>query len=213
MITYREMTEADKPLLADMIWKMWAGDDIKAKPEVAIHYGYMVLYYELVHSSKAFVADDNGKAVGLLILDIKDGHPIHGDYLMKMLEHTIELCKDPDGNKNQKDWNDLEKEYKGAEHLLEGKNNGAEVALLIMDADHRRQGVGSGIFRHMSRYLHEQGVERFYLHTDQCSNHEFYPEKRKMTELNRRQSKVAIGGLNDIELYIYYDDVINQINL
>ena len=212
MITYREMTEADKPLLADMIWKMWAGDDIKAKPEVAIHYGYMVLYYELVHSSKAFVADDNGKAVGLLILDIKDGHPIHGDYLMKMLEHTIELCKDPDGNKNQKDWNDLEKEYKGAEHLLEGQELGAEVALFINDADHRRKGVGSGMFKYMSTYLHDQGVKRFYLHTDQCSKHEFYTEKRGMIEFNKRKSAVDIGDVHNAELFIMVDDVVNQMH-
>ena len=63
MITYREMTEADKPLLADMIWRKWGGDDIKEKPEVAIHYGYMVLYYELVHSTKAFVAEDRKSVV------------------------------------------------------------------------------------------------------------------------------------------------------
>lgn len=212
MITYREMTEKDMPLLADMIWKKWGGDDIKTKPEVAIHYGYMVLYYELVHSTKAFVADDNGKAVGLCIIDVKDGHPIHDDYLLKMVDHVTALCSDPDGCKNQKDWNDLEKEYKGAEHLLEGQNIGAEVALFINDAEHRRQGVGSGMFKFMSTYLHSQGIEKFYLHTDQCSNHEFYLEKRHMTEFNKRKSMVDIGDIHNAELYIYVDEVINQMH-
>ena len=81
-----------------------------------------------------------------------------------------------------------------------------------MDADHRRQGVGSGIFKHMSTYLHSQGVDKFYLHTDQCSNHEFYPEKRHMWELNRRNSKVDIGDIKNAELYIYADDVVNQMH-
>ena len=212
MITYREMTEADKPLLADMIWKKWAGDDIKAKPNVAIHYGYMVLYYELIHSTKAFVADDDGKCVGICIVDIKDGHSIRHDCLVKMVWHSDWLCKDPDGRKNQKDWNDLEKEYKGAEHLLEGQGIGAEVALFINDADHRRQGVGSGMFKYMSTYLHEHGVDKFYLHTDQCSNHEFYLEKRHMTEFNKRKSNVDIGDVHNAELYIYVDDVVNQMH-
>jgi len=210
MITYREMRESDLPDLADMVWRKWAGDDIKAKPEVAIHYGYMVMYYELAPSTIAFVADDDGKAVGVLILSLKDGHPVNMDYLGRMIEESTALCSDPDGNKNQKDWNDLEKEYKGAEKLLEGQGIGAEVALFINDADHRRQGVGSGMFHYMSDWLHEQGVKKFYLHTDQCSNHEFYLEKRHMTEFNKRESKVDIGDIHNATLYIYVDDVENQ---
>ena len=210
MITYREMKESDIPVLADMIWKMWAGDDIKAKPDVAIHYGYMVLFYELAPSTAAFVADDNGKAVGLLILSIKDGHPVNKDYLNRMVDASMELCKDPDGNKNQKDWNDLEKEYKSAEKMLEGQNIGAEVSLFINDAEHRRQGVGSGMFHYMSDYLHDKGIDKFYLHTDQCSNHEFYLDKRHMYEFNQRASKVDIGDIKNATLYIYVDNVENQ---
>ena len=65
MITYREMREQDIPYLLDMIWKMWAGPKVKQKPRVAIHYAEMVLYYELRKASIAFVADDDGKAVGV----------------------------------------------------------------------------------------------------------------------------------------------------
>ena len=212
MITYREMKKEDEPLLADMIWKKWAGDDIKAKPEVAVHYGYMVLYYEMAPSTITFVADDDGKAVGVLVLTIKDGHPVDMNILGKMIDESIALCKDPDGLKNQNDWNDLEKEYKGAEHLLEGKDIGAEVALFINDADHRRQGVGSGMFNHVAHYLKDKGVKRLYLHTDECSNHEFYPEKRHMKELSRRNSKVDLGDVHNAELYIYYDEVENQLH-
>ena len=102
MITYREMKESDIPALLDMIWKMWASPKVQAKPEVAVHYAEMVLYYELLNSTVAFVADDDGKAAGICVLDIKDGHPRHIEYLQKMIKAVGAMTKDPDGLENLK---------------------------------------------------------------------------------------------------------------
>ena len=210
MITFREMRDDDIPVLADMVWKRWARSDTKKKPEVAVHYGYQFIYYALAFSSVGFVADDDGKPSGLLILDIKDNHPVKIEYLLKMFEHMMAFSSDPEGYKNEQDWLALEKNYKNSEKLLEGKNIGAEVVLFINDENHRRQGVGSRMFHHMADYLHEKGVKDFYLHTDQCSNHEFYLEKRHMQEFNKRSSDVTVGDIENATLYIYVDDVENQ---
>lgn len=211
MISYREMKESDKPALLDMIWKMWAGPKVKQKPEVAIHYAEMVLYYELIHASKAFVADDDGKAVGICVLDIKDGHPMDKECLFKMIDAVAKMASDPDGNDNLAHSTNVNRVFHESEEVLEGKGYGAEVALFINDEDHRGQGIGSGMFRHMSRWLHEQGVEKFYLHTDQCSYHQFYGEHRGMQLLDSRPSNGSLGDIMNVELYIYGDDVVNQV--
>ena len=212
MITYREMKESDIPYLLDMVWKMWAGPKVKAKPRVAIHYAEMVLYYELIHASKAFVADDNGRAVGICVLDIKDGHPINKEFLFRMIDGVVQMSRDPDGNDNLYHSTNVNKVFHESEEVLEGKGYGAEVALFINDDKHRGQGVGSGMFKHMSTWLHEQGVEKFYLHTDQCSYHQFYGEHRGMQLLDARPSKGSIGDIMDVELYIYGDKVVNQMH-
>lgn len=214
MITYREMRESDYPYLADMCWKMWADDTLKKDPANAVYYGYMVLYYELVKHSAAFVSVDDGKPVGLLILDIKDGHPVHMDAVEKLIDASMKLCSTPAGLKNQRDWNDLEVEYKGnGEAIAEKEHFDAEIQLFINDADHRRQGVGSGMFRYMANYLHDHGCKTFYLHTDQCSKHQFYGEKRHMKELNKRKSSVDIGDVHNADLFIYSDTVEHQMDL
>ena len=213
MITIREMRESDYHTCADMMWKRWACDEVKDDPELAINYGYMFLYYSLATASKAFVADEDGKAIGLLILEIKDGHPMKIQYFLQMLEHVAAFCTDPNGYDNVKEWIALEKEYRTADQLVRGKGIDAEIQLFINDENHRRQGIGSEMFRHMAGYLHEKGVEKFYLHSDQCSNHEFYVDKRHMDEFNKRSSTVTVGDVHNADLFIYVDDTVHQMNL
>lgn len=211
MITYREMRGSDIPRLLDMIWKMWAGPKVKEKPEVAIHYAEMVLYYELMNSTVAFVSDDDGKAAGVCVIDIKDGHPMRKDYLMRYIDAVAGMAKDPDGLDNLKHSTNVNKVFKESEEVLEGKGYGAEVALFINDEDHRGQGVGSGMFNYMARYLRDKGVKKFYLHSDECSYHHFYGEHRGMDQLDSRPSNGSIGNIDNVTLYIYADDVEDQI--
>ena len=210
MITYREMKEEDIPYLLDMIWKMWASPKVKRNPYVAIHYAEMVLYYELRSASVAFVADDDGKAVGVCVIDIKDGHPMNKEYLLKYVEAVIMMSKDPDGNDNLYHSNNVNRVFHESEEVLEGKGYGAEVALFINDEDHRGKGVGSGMFNHMARYLYGKGVKKFFLHTDACSYHQFYGEHRGMEQLDSRPSDGSIGAIDNVTLYVYGDDVTNQ---
>ena len=213
MITYREMRESDIPALLDMIWKMWAGPKVKAKPGIAIHYAEMVLYYELIHSTVAFVADDDGKAAGICVLDIKDGHPMNTDYLLKMIDGVVLMSKDPDGLENLKHSTNANRVFNESEEVLEGKNYGAEVALFIMDEHHRGQGIGSGMFNHIAHYLNDHGVKKFYLHSDESSYHLFYRNHRGMDLLDSRPSDGSLGGIDNVTLYIYGDDVADQMHL
>ena len=211
MITYREMRESDIPYLLDMIWKMWAGPKVKQKPEVAIHYAEMVLYYELLNSTVSFVSDDDGKAVGVCVIDIKDGHPMKKDYLFRMIDAVSKMAKDPDGLENLKHSTNVNRVFNDSEEVLEGKGYGAEVALFINDEDHRGQGVGSGMFNYMARYLDKKGVKKFYLHSDECSYHQFYGKHRGMDQIDSRPSDGSLGPIDNVTLYIYADDVKDQI--
>ena len=213
MITYREMRQSDIPALLDMIWKMWASPKVQAKPEVAIHYAEMVLYYELVHSNVAFVADDDGKAAGVCVLDIKGVGPIHSDYLMKMIEACVQMTKDPDGLVNLRHSNNASRVFNDSEEVLEGKGYGAEVTLFILDENHRGQGIGSGMFNHVAHYLNEHGVKKFYLHSDESSYHLFYRNHQGMDLLDSRPSDGSLGAIDNVELYIYADDVKDQMHL
>lgn len=211
MITYREMREEDIPYLLDMIWKMWAGPKVKLKPQVAIHYAEMVLYYELRNSTVAFVSDDDGKAVGVCVIDIKDGHPMHKEYLMKYIDAVVDMTKDPDGFENLKHSTRAQRVFNESEEVLEGKGYGAEVALFINDEEHRGQGVGSGMFNYMARYLAKNGVDKFYLHSDESSYHHFYGVHRGMDLIDSRPSDGSLGAVDNVTLYIYADDVRDQI--
>ncbi len=213
MITYREMRQSDIPALLDMIWKMWASPKVQAKPWVAVHYAEMVLYYELLHSTVAFVADDDGKAAGICVLDIKDEHNFHTDYLMKMIDAVMLMTKDPDGLENLKHSTNANRVFNDSEEVLEGKNYGAEVALFIMDEHHRGQGIGSGMFNHIAHYLSEHGVKKFYLHSDESSYHQFYGEHRGMDQIDRRPSDGSLGAIDNVTLYIYADDVADQMHV
>jgi GNAT superfamily N-acetyltransferase len=121
------------------------------------------------------------------------------------------MAKDPDGNDNLYHSTNVNRVFHESEEVLEGKGYGAEVALFINDEQHRGQGVGSGMFNHMARYLHEKGVKKFYLHTDACSYHQFYGQHRGMKQLDSRPSDGSIGAIDNVTLYIYGDDVVNQI--
>lgn len=211
MITYREMRESDIPYLLDMIWKMWAGPKVKQKPEVAIHYAEMVLYYELLNSTVSFVSDDDGKAVGVCVIDIKDGHPMKKDYLFRMIDAVSKMVKDPDGLENLKHSTNVNRVFNDSEEVLEGKGYGAEVALFINDEDHRGQGIGSGMFNYMARYLDKNGVKKFYLHSDESSYHQFYGVHRGMDQIDSRPSNGSLGPIDNVTLYIYADDVKDQI--
>lgn len=212
MITYREMKESDIPALLSMIWKMWASPAVKAKPGVAVHYAEMVLYYELIHASKAFVSDDDGKAVGICVIDIKDGHPINKDYLFRMIDAVQKMAEDPAGLENLKHSTNVNRVFHESEEVLEGEGYGAEVALFINDEDHRGKGIGSGMFNHMAAYLNEQGVEKFYLHSDESSYHQFYGVHRGMDQIDSRPSDGSLGAIENVTLYIYADDVKDQMN-
>ena len=213
MITYREMKESDIPALLDMIWKMWASPKVQAKPDVAVHYAEMVLYYELLNSSVAFVADDDGKAAGICVLDIKDGHPRHIEYLKKMIKAVGEMSKDPDGLVNLKHSTNANRVFNDSEEVLEGRGYGAEVALFIMDDKHRGQGIGSGMFNLIAHYLNDKGVKKFYLHSDESSYHLFYRHHRDMDLLDSRSSDGSLGAIDNVTLYIYADDVKDQMHL
>ena len=213
MITYREMRQSDIPALLDMIWKMWAGPKVQAKPGVAVHYAEMVLYYELLHSSAAFVADDDGRAAGVCVLDIKSEQNFHAEYLMKMIDAVVLMSKDPDGLENLRHSTNANRVFNDSEEVLEGKNYGAEVALFILDDRHRGQGIGSGMFNHIAHYLNDHGVEKFYLHSDESSYHHFYGEHRGMDLLDSRPSDGSLGAIDNVTLYIYADDVKDQMHL
>lgn|GEM_PF-3275578 len=212
MVTYRELKSSDFPVVADFIWRMWASDEVKAKPEVALDYGYFILYSELLQSSVAFVADDGGRACGILVLNVLDGHPHNSHYLAKMTEHLLRMSEDPDGAVNVAHSLEVMRTFKDSEEVLAGKGIGAEVALFINDADHRGQGVGSGMFKHMAEYLHQRGVKKFFLHTDEYSYHNFYGVHRGMKILDARRSSGSIGDIKGVKLYIYADDVENQLH-
>lgn len=214
MITYREMKESDYPVLVDFIWRKWGSSELKKNPENALYYGYMILYFELAESSAAFVPDEDGKPVGLLILSIRDGHSIDYKMFKRMMDAGAKLSETEAGAKAMRDWLDLEVQYSGVGGpIVEKEGLDAEILLFINDEEHRGKGIGSGMFTYAAKYLHDQGCKTFYLQSEECSDHDYYPTVRNMRELSRRKSHVDIGDVKDTDLFIYCDTVENQMNM
>ena len=56
-------------------------------------------------------------------------------------------------------------------------------------------------------------MEKFFLHTDECSYHQFYGIHRGMELLDTRVAHGgSLGPIENVTLYIYGDDVKNQMN-
>lgn len=135
-----------------------------------------VLHY-LEPSTHGTIAEVDGKFMGLLLARVFDAPVMFPEIRSMLLEQEREMKSQNDENYARA----LEEAYamRALETKLEAKSHindltQAELELFLVSPDARGHGVGGGLWRHTMHMLRNNGVNRYYLHTDSACDVSFY---------------------------------------
>lgn len=135
-----------------------------------------VLHY-LEPSTHGTIAEVDGKLMGLLLARVFDAPVMFPEIRSMLLEQEREMKSQNDENYARA----LEEAYamRALETKLEAKSHindltQAELELFLVSPDARGHGVGGGLWRHTMHMLRNNGVNRYYLHTDSACDVSFY---------------------------------------
>lgn len=135
-----------------------------------------VLHY-LEPSTHGTIAEVDGKFMGLLLARVFDAPVMFPEIRRMLLEQEHEMKSQNDENYARA----LEEAYamRALETKLEAKSHindltQAELELFLVSPDARGHGVGGGLWRHTMHMLRNNGVNRYYLHTDSACDVSFY---------------------------------------
>ncbi|MBF9314762.1 GNAT family N-acetyltransferase [Bifidobacteriaceae bacterium NR002] len=135
-----------------------------------------VLHY-LEPSTHGTIAEVDGKFMGLLLARVFDAPVMFPEVRSMLLEQEREMKSQNDENYARA----LEEAYamRALETKLEAKSHindltQAELELFLVSPDARGHGVGGGLWRHTMHMLRNNGVNRYYLHTDSACDVSFY---------------------------------------
>ena len=135
-----------------------------------------VLHY-LEPSTHGTIAEVDGKFMGLLLARVFDAPVMFPEVRRMLLEQEREMKSQNDENYARA----LEEAYamRALETKLEAKSHindltQAELELFLVSPDARGHGVGGGLWKHTMHMLRNNGVNRYYLHTDSACDVSFY---------------------------------------
>lgn len=135
-----------------------------------------VLHY-LEPSTHGTIAEVDGKFMGLLLARVFDAPVMFPEIRSMLLEQEREMKSQNDENYARA----LEEAYamRALETKLEAKSHindltQAELELFLVSPDARGHGVGGGLWRRTMHMLRNNGVNRYYLHTDSACDVSFY---------------------------------------
>lgn len=168
-----------------------------------------VLHY-LEPSTHGTIAELDGKFMGLLLARVFN-KPVMFPEVSKMLREQESAMKEHnDGKYSQA----LEEAYgmRTLETKLEAKSHindltQAELELFLVSQDARGHGVGGGLWKRTMHMLRNNGVNRYYLHTDSACDVSFYDYHglRKDASWLREDHSYETKNMKSLvdDLYIY----------
>lgn len=168
-----------------------------------------VLHY-LAPSTHGTIAEVEGKFMGLLLARVF-GKPVLFPEVSEMLRAQEASMKE----KNDAKYDEaLEEAYgmRALETKLEAKSHinnltQAELELFLVSPDARGHGVGGGLWKRTMHLLRNNGVNRYYLHTDSACDVSFYDYHglRKDASYKRAEHSYEAQNTKSLvdDLYIY----------
>lgn len=171
-ITLREYRKEDFSALQDIIRKTWHYDDFSS-PKIAQNLARVFFSSCLTNSTYSRVAIDNGKPVGIILVNNKEKHKCPFGLRFQQITAIISLFLSKEGRKVSKVFENvkcIDKELlKGCEIEYP-----AELSLFVVDSSCRGKGIGKQLFQLALDYMKEQKLDTFYLFTDTSCNYRFY---------------------------------------
>jgi GNAT superfamily N-acetyltransferase len=212
MIKFRELRDGDFDDLARIIGNMWATPRVREHDALTMTYGRIVLFFFMMQSSYAVVAEDDGKAIGVTIChDLSDDYMV-SQYAGLFVPQIMHFVGDPVGMKEFRHWSGYCNYSAEIEKQFERSDYGAELQLFILNDKYRGKGIGSGMFQRMLEFYHMRGIKNFFLHTDTACTWTYYAG-RGMERIGDLTTDVTSGDVRNVELYVYADDVEKQRDL
>lgn len=168
-----------------------------------------VLHY-LKPSTHGTIAQLDGKFMGLLLARVFDAPVLFPEVSQMLLEQDSFMKAKTDKNYARA----LEEAHgmRALETKLEAKSHinnltQAELELFLVSPDARGHGVGGGLWKHTMHLLRNNGVNRYYLHTDSACDVSFYDYHglRKDASWKREDHMLEAKNMRSLvdDLYIY----------
>ncbi len=171
-LTLREYRKEDFSALQEIIRKTWHYDDFSS-PKTAQKLASVFFSSCLTNYTYSRVALDNGKPVGIILVNNKAKHRCSLGLRFQQIKSIISLYLSKEGRKVSKIFqnvNSIDKEL-----LKECEiEYPAELALFVVDSSCRGKGIGKQLFQSALDYMKEQKLNTFYLFTDTSCNYRFY---------------------------------------
>lgn len=201
-ITLREYRKEDFQELSNIIRETWHYDDL-ASPKTAQKLARVFLSSCLTNYTFSCVALENGKPVGIILVNNKAKHKCPLGLKMQQMKAIISLAISKEGRNVSKIFESVSGIDK--ELLKEcGTEYPAELALFAVNASCRGKGVGKRLFQAALDYMDEQQLDKFYLFTDTSCNYGFY-EHQGMVRRSEREHKFNIHGQTANMNFFIYD--------
>lgn len=204
-ITLREYRKEDFSALQDIIRETWHYDDF-SNPEIAQKLARVFLSSCLTNYTYSRVALDNGKPVGIILVNNKKKHECPISLRFQQIRAIISLYLSKEGRKVSKIFenvNSIDKELLKECHI----EYPAELALFVVDSSCRGKGVGKQLFQSALVYMKEQKLNTFYLFTDTTCNYRFY-EHQGMTRKGKKKHTFNMNEQFVKTTFFIYDYVI-----
>jgi len=177
-VTYRPFEERDFDDIAQVYTHIWT-NNVEA-PDDKILCGSLMTAASLLRSTYSFVAEVDGRAVGVgQGCIIRDGQPVEDERWRPTYELWLargeERAKTADRVLEGAIFGDL-REYSTADRFIATGSPYAEAELnfLILEPSYQGLGIGRALFTRVCDALREGGASRFFLMTDTESNWELY---------------------------------------
>ena len=204
-ITLREYRKEDFSALQDIIRKTWHYDDFSSS-KTAKKLARVFLSSCLTNYTYSRVALDNGKPVGILLLNNRAKHKCPFGLRVQQIRAIISLYLSKEG----REVSEIFKNVSGIDKELLKEceiEYPAELALFAVDPSYRGKGIGKQLFQSVFEYMKEQKLNTFYLFTDTSCNYGFY-EHQGMIRKGEKNHTFNMNGQSVKINFFIYDYVI-----
>ncbi len=202
-IIYRSLKKTDIESLADLIIDSWSYEKMFSK-QVAYHFAHTFLYFELVRESFTQVAELDGKAIGIIIGDVKNESKNFKNYLYypKLVWHASHLLLSKEGRR-------VLLKYAGEvaslnKQMIKDQNElfDSEIALFAVSPQAQGLGVGSTLYNYFLNTIKKKNLNTFFLYTDTTCNFGFY-EHKGLERITAIKKYVDSPVNKEIEFFLY----------
>ena len=200
-ITLREYKREDFIVLQNIIRETWHYDDLSSS-KTAQRLAGVFLSSCLTNYTYSRVALDNGKPVGIILLNNKAKHKCPLGLKFQQIRAIISLYLSKEGRKVSKIFesvSDIDKKLLNECDI----EYPAELALFAVKPSYRGKGIGKQLFQSALDYMKEQKLNTFYLFTDTSCNYEFYEHQGMIRKGEKKQTLNVNGQSAKMNFFIY----------